>query len=234
MRKVIFLYLMCVMCNNRCLATEDNPISLIDPETPVGKAINILNRPVVSFFGMHLRLQMGRTVPLSYGLEVCYGNSTGIVWYPKPLKIHKNFEIGFFDINVNFLSLLYDALRTTVVKDCYYKGDSIEQKKNECLKNFLKKIVSFNLLGNVHLLSFRFFSFIKFRIFSAGGIFFFFVEKNYEYSGKKEIDPFILALDFLSEKKDDEIRGIDDLSPLYTLFSPRLQIDFFECFKFFS
>ena len=232
---------MCVMCNNRCLATEDNPISLIDPETPVGTIINILNHPVVRFFGMHLRLQMGRTVPLSYGLEVCYGNSTGIVWYPKPLKIHKNFEIGFFDINVNFLSLLYDALRTTVVKDWFHNRESIDEKKENYLENFFKKIIVFNLLGNVHLFSFRFFSFIKFRIFSAGGIFFFFVEKNYEYSGKKEIDPFILSMNHyekVNNKEDnnnnDKIRRMCDLSPLYTLFSPRLQIDFFECFKFFS
>ena len=144
-----------------------------------------------------------------------FGMSNGIAWYPTCLIFHKNFKIAIGDAESNVIPLIWNILG--------YIGND--------LPSFLIKIFFFDVLGNMHLLSFKIFSFIKIRLFSVGGVLICIMNlvcKNSENNAPNWTDWKIL--DIYCENIDGDFKNFYQVNGFWLFLSPKIQFDFGKVF----
>ena len=128
--------------------------------------------------------------------------------------------MGIGDFQFNIINVLYDVLRL---------GFFHKSQKNPfwSFDDFISKIFVMRMLVNIHILSFKVFSFLTVKLFSCvivvGNLLCLTLTK-----GEKTFT------DFSKKECDVILYNPEDLNGWYLLFSPVIQIDILKCIDFFN
>ena len=168
---------------------------------------NGLNSTPSWLIANHLRFQVGNTIALDNGLEISYGLSNGIAWFPEYTRFIGIVQVGFGELNVNVLGLAYDFVRRLFVSETW--------------KGHLLHVGFRSILCSTYALSVKILDFVKLNFFSLGSLLWGVIlsKNNTCVSGK---------CDVVYEKSDE------GFSRFYNIFSPRIQIDILKCMEFFG
>ena len=216
-KKVSLVALMCVIGSNH-LGGLYEPI--LDQNGCPAKCIDtILNSLPARCLFEYVFYHYGKTVYKKSGWEYTYGISNGIVWFPKFLSLHRYFKIGLLDFSINILNIAFDAIRMLPRKF----------EKNSKGGNLFGMLLFGNIFINTHILSFKFFPWLKFKILSAGGILVSLVAVVLDgrplFGVGKIKDG---TVDFFILDSEDGGAHVNKFIFSFALFSPRLVLDISE------
>ena len=135
----------------------------------------VLNNNGSWLVGNHLRLNVGSTKRFYNGVEVFYGISNGISWFPRFLRLGRYFNLGIGELNINILGGIYDFVR------CMYRyayipdpSDSSQvnaKKKRRAWRRYIVACLLLNVLcGNMYIVSLRIINGFKFNFFNLANI----------------------------------------------------------------